>query len=115
MINAAGWPPAHEWHASGIAAALLREWSRVLAESDQEPAFVGVPRLLTVTTGDVGRAYGDYQADASRATRVQLRLDPAEQFDDQTFLTIVVPHDFAASAGEYLAQVCADLSTARTG
>jgi hypothetical protein len=40
---------------------------------------------------------------------VGLRLDPAEDLDQQTFLTVVPPNDFPASAGEHITAVCDEL------
>jgi hypothetical protein len=40
---------------------------------------------------------------------VRLRLDPAENLDHQTFLTVLPPNDFPASAGEHITAVCDEL------
>ncbi|NUT08400.1 MAG: DUF2314 domain-containing protein [Hamadaea sp.] len=106
-------PPtlAGPWTAalSGAAVVLLRHWSRAVDETD-DPAFVSVPRILTVTSADVAEAYGDHTGgDPTATVRLPLRLDPPDQFDEQTFLTVVPPDDFPASSGEFLAQVCAEL------
>ncbi|MCP2321950.1 hypothetical protein HDA40_000457 [Hamadaea flava] len=106
-------PPtlAGPWTAvlSAAAVVLLRHWSRAVDEAD-DPAFVSISRILRVTGADVAEAYGDHSgADPSPGVELPLRLDPPDQFDEQTFLTIVPPDDFPDSPSEFLAQVCDDL------
>jgi len=103
-------PPtlAGPWTAALSAASvvLLRHWSEAVDEAE-DPAFVSVPRVLTVTGADVAEAYGDHGGgDPAKEVEIPLRLDPPDQFDEQTFLTVVPPDDFPASSGEFLAQVC---------
>ncbi len=103
---------------SGIAAALVREWTRALRS---DPSFVALPRRLKVTAADVARAYGheatagdltrgaEHGAAAGKHADVGLRLDPPDRFDGQAFLTVVPPYTSERPAGEFLTSVSAAL------
>lgn len=99
---------------SGIAGALLRTWVGALREADNA-TFVPVPSILAVTEEDVARAYATEGNGLGGEARVAMRLDPAAEPDDQTFLTVVPTEDFATSAGEFYAAVCANLFGATEG
>jgi hypothetical protein len=92
---------------TGIARRLLDVWVELLGTGDR-PAFVELPAELEIGEPDIARAYGRTPTEGGRA-RVRLRLDPAEDLDNQTFLTVVPPNDFPASAGEHVTAVCDEL------
>lgn len=92
---------------TGLARRLLDIWIELLGTGDR-PAFVELPAELEIGESDIARAYGRTPTKGGRA-RVRLRLDPAEDLDNQTFLTVVPPNDFSASAGEHITAVCDEL------
>lgn len=108
-LQVSGVPPqlATAWTRllSGIAAALLRDWSRAL---QGEPSFVELPGRLTVTAGDVARAYG-HETDTDKHAEIGLRLDPPDRFDGQAFLTVVPLGGADRPPGEFLTAVSAAL------
>jgi hypothetical protein len=104
-------PPmlAKPWTAvfTGIARRLLDRWIDLVGTGEQA-AFVQLPAVMRIEESDVARAYGRQPGGGGSAT-VRLRLDPAEDLDYQTFLTVLPPDDYHASAGEYLTAICDDL------
>ncbi|NUT33228.1 MAG: hypothetical protein HOV79_09150 [Hamadaea sp.] len=105
-------PPelAAPWTAvlNGVATALLDTWYEAL-EGQEEPPFVNLPAELIISSSDVAEAYGEPEPDPERNAGVRLRLDPPDDFDEQTFLTVEPTGDFDGSREDYLAQVCDDL------
>jgi uncharacterized protein YegJ (DUF2314 family) len=96
---------------SGLGSRLLTLWSQALEEQCQQgdgPAFVTLPGELEIGEPDVAQAYGRPSRGKGSA-RVALRLDPSSDLDQDVFLTVVPPASFPASAGEFVAQVCAQL------
>ncbi|HEV2371042.1 MAG TPA: hypothetical protein VGS19_02635 [Streptosporangiaceae bacterium] len=94
---------------NGLASALLGLWLRALqGPGEDRPAFVELPAEVTVSEADVADAQGDEPRGGGSA-RVRLTLDPATSDRADSFLTVQPPHDFAASAGEHVAAVCAAL------
>ncbi|MFN8076096.1 MAG: hypothetical protein U0Q15_11840 [Kineosporiaceae bacterium] len=94
---------------TGIAHRLLRAWAQAVRPGPDgaTPAFVELPALLSVAADDVAAAYATV-AGTPGTTRIALRYDqvsPAEP----GHLRVVPPEDYPASAGEFLASVCADL------
>lgn len=93
---------------SGIAAALVAQWTGALDEHDTPPPFVQLPTHLKVSENDVALAYSTPPSGGG-STRVRLRLDPPSSPDDSTFLTVVPPDDYPHSAGEFVATMSAAL------
>ncbi|WP_088320414.1 DUF2314 domain-containing protein [Kineosporia sp. R_H_3] len=98
---------------NGLAQVLLRTYADTLEggegrDGEERPAFVTLPAEVGIGEEDVVRAHGGKPA-GTRTTRLRLRLDPATDPDADSFLTVVPPLDFAASAGEFMVAVCADL------
>jgi hypothetical protein len=91
---------------NGLARRLTDDWIERLR--GERPAFLELPALWEVTEADIARAHGREPTGGGRAT-VRLRLDPAEDLDAQTFLTVLPPDDYPASAGEHITRVCDDL------
>lgn len=101
---------AAPWTAAlnGVATALLDTWYEAL-EGQEEPPFVNLPAELIISSSDVAEAYGETAPEPERTTSVRLRLDPPDDFDDQTFLSVEPTDDFDGTAAEFLALVCDDL------
>lgn len=93
---------------TGLASRLLSAWSRALDADAELPAFVPLPGELGVSEADIAQAYGT-QPRGEGSARVSLRLDPSTDVDGDSFLTVVPPADFPASAGEFMAGVCEQL------
>ncbi|WP_432972000.1 DUF2314 domain-containing protein [Dactylosporangium sp. CA-233914] len=107
-------PPAlaRPWTSAltGIARALTVRWAQAIDRVRGE-AFVRIPKDLTISAADAVWAYGDEPGPEAprRTAAVQLRLDPAEHPDQDSFLTVVPPDEYPSSAGEFFAGVVADL------
>jgi len=92
---------------TGLASGLLGTWLNALRDR-AEPAFAQLPAVLEVGEGDVARAY-DAPVTGSPAAPVRLTFDPSPQDGADSFLSVQPPDDYPASAGEFLAGVCAAL------
>jgi len=92
---------------AGLASRLLGAWMNALGDR-AEAAFAPVPAVLEVRQGDVARAY-DAPVTEGPAAAVRLTFDPSPQDEADSFLSIQPPDDYPASAGEFLAGVCAAL------
>jgi hypothetical protein len=92
---------------TGLASGLLATWLNALRDR-AEPAFASVPAVLEVREGDIARGY-DARGREGPAAAVRLTFDPSPQDDEDSFLTVQPPDDYPASAGEFLAGVCATL------
>jgi hypothetical protein len=94
---------------TGLASRLLSTWSRALdGATGEPPAFVPVPGEAEVGEADVAQAYGT-QPQGGGVARLALRLDPSSDLEGGSFLTVLPPADFPASAGEFMAQACEQL------
>ena len=115
---------------TGLASRLLDLWLAALGEAG-EAAFAQIPALVEVTGADVACGYtptprgaGLIDAALSGAgldgagpacppgagrARVQLTFDPATDDSSDSYLTVLPPGDWPASAGEHLAAVCSAL------
>ena len=110
---------------TGLASRLLGSWLNALRERPG-PAFAPVPALLEVREGDIARAYdapvteGPAAAvrltfdpsprdEAGRPLSGQPRFEPSPRDEAGSFLSVQPPDDYPASAGEFLAGVCAAL------
>jgi hypothetical protein len=91
----------------GLASRLLGTWLTALRER-AEAAFAQLPAVLEVREGDIARAYGDPVTEGPAAV-VRLTFDPSPQDRADSFLSVQPPDDYPASAGEFLAGVCAAL------
>jgi len=91
----------------GIAVRLLSLWLEALRARDGATS-AEVPSTFHVREADVALAHA---ADTSGDEKVQVRLtlDPATDDRADSSLTVRPPDDFAGSAGEYLAQVAAEV------
>jgi hypothetical protein len=92
---------------TGLASRLLGTWLNALRDR-AEPAFASVPAVLEVREDDIARGY-DAPGREGPAAAVRLTFDPSPQDDEDSFLTVQPPDDYPASAGEFLAGVCAAL------
>jgi hypothetical protein len=92
---------------TGLASGLLGTWLTALRDR-AEPAFASVPAVLEVRESDIVRGY-DARGREGPAAAVRLTFDPSPQDDEDSFLTVQPPDDYPASAGEFLAGVCAAL------
>jgi hypothetical protein len=92
---------------TGLASGLLGTWLNALRGRAQ-PAFASVPAVLEVRGGDIAPGPGARGREGS-AVAVRLTFDPSPQDDEDSFLTVQPPDDYPASAGEFLAGVCAAL------
>jgi hypothetical protein len=91
----------------GIAARLLSLWLEALRASDGATS-VEVPSTFDVREADLALAYDAETAGDGKAL-VLLALDPATDDRPDSFLSVQPPDDFPGSAGEYFAQVCAEV------
>jgi len=91
---------------TGIALRVIERW--IEATRDERVAFVEFPAMIEFTARDVARAYGARDRGGPSAT-VQLRLDPAPDLTNDSFLTVGPPDEASGSVGEYLTRVCAEL------
>jgi hypothetical protein len=92
---------------TGLASSLLGTWLNALRDRP-EPAFAQVPAVLEVGEADIARAY-DAPVTEGPAVPVRLTFDPSPQDSADSFLSVQPPDDYPASAGEFLAGVCAAL------
>ena len=92
---------------TGLASTLLGTWLTALRDR-AEPAFAQLPAALEVREADIARAY-DAPGTEGPAVPVRLTFDPSPQDSADSFLSVQPPDDFPASAGEFLAGVCAAL------
>jgi hypothetical protein len=104
-------PPqlGHAWTRvlTGLASNLLGTWLNALRDR-AEPAFAQLPAALEVGEADIARAY-DAPVTEGPAVPVRLTFDPSPQDSADSFLSVQPPDDYPASAGEFLAGVCATL------
>jgi hypothetical protein len=97
---------------TGLASRLVRLWWAAL-RGESRPAFVELPAAVEITGADVARAYNSAPnaapnsapGSAGRAT-VRLAFDPAVDDRSDSFLTVLPPAGYTASAGEHLAGMC---------
>ncbi len=92
---------------TGLASCLLGTWLNALRDR-AEPAFAQLPAVLEVGKADIARAY-DAPVTEGGAAAVRLTFDPSPQDSTDSFLSVQPPDDYPASAGEFLAGVCATL------
>ena len=92
---------------TGLASSLLGIWLTALRDR-AEPAFAQLPAALEVREADIARAY-DAPDTEGPAVPVRLTFDPSPQDSADSFLSVQPPDAFPASAGEFLAGVCAAL------
>jgi hypothetical protein len=92
---------------TGLASRLLGTWLNALRDRS-EAAFAPVPAVLEIRQRDIARAY-DAPVTEGPAAVVRLTLDPSPQDEADSFLSVQPPDDYPASAGEFLAGVCAAL------
>ena len=92
---------------TGLASSLLGTWLNALRDR-AEPAFAQLPAVLEVGEADIARAY-DAPVTKGPAAPVRLTFDPGPQDGADSFLSVQPPDDYPASAGEFLAGVCATL------
>ena len=92
---------------AGLASSLLGTWLTALRDR-AEPAFAQLPAVLEVSEADIARAY-DVPVTEGPAVPVRLTFDPSPQDSAVSFLSVQPPDDYPASAGEFLAGVCAAL------
>jgi hypothetical protein len=92
---------------TGLASSLLGTWLNALRDR-AEPAFAQLPAVLEVGEADIARAY-DAPVTEGPAVPVRLTFDPSPQDSADSFLSVQPPDDYPASAGEFLAGVCAAL------
>jgi len=92
---------------TGLASCLLGAWLNALRDR-AEPAFAQLPAVLEVSGAEIARAYG-VPVTESPAAAVRLTFDPSPQDNADSFLSVHPPDDYPASAGEFLAGVCAAL------
>ena len=92
---------------TGLASSLLGTWLTALRDR-AEPAFAQLPAVLEVREADIARAY-DSSVTEGPAVLVRLTFDPSPQDSADSFLSVQPPDDYPASAGEFLAGVCAAL------
>ncbi len=92
---------------NGLASRLLGTWLNTLRDRPGA-AFARLPAELEVREGDIARAY-DVPVTEGPAVAVRLTFDPSPQDDADNFLSVQPPDDYPASAGEFLAGVCAAL------
>ena len=94
---------------TGLASRRLGIWLNVLRDrADSGSAFARLPAVLEVGPGDIATAYRGPVSEGP-ATAVRLTFDPSPQDDADSFLSVCPPDDYPASAGEFLAGVCAAL------
>lgn len=92
---------------TGLASSLLGTWLNALRDR-AEPAFAQLPAVLEVGESDIARAY-DAPVTKGPAAPIRLTFDPSPQDGADSFLSVQPPDDYPASAGEFLAGVCAAL------
>jgi hypothetical protein len=92
---------------TGLASRLLGAWLNALRDR-AEPAFAQLPAVLEVCEADIARAY-DAPVTEGPAVAVRLMFDPSPGENADSFLSVQPPDDYPASAGEFLAGVCAAL------
>ena len=92
---------------TGLASSLLGTWLNALRDR-AEPAFAQLPAVLEVGEADIARAY-DAPVTEGPAALVRLTFDPSPHDGADSFLSVQPPDDYPASAGEFLAGVCATL------
>jgi hypothetical protein len=92
---------------TGLASSLLGTWLTALRDR-AEPAFAQLPAVLEVREADIATAY-DAPVTEGPAVPVRLMFDPSPQDGADSFLSVQPPDDYPASAGEFLAGVCAAL------
>ena len=92
---------------TGLASSLLGTWLNALRDR-AEPAFAQLPAVLEVGEADIAGAH-DAAVTEGHAVPVRLTFDPSPQDSDDSFLSVQPPDDYPASAGEFLAGVCAAL------
>jgi len=92
---------------TGLASSLLGTWLNALRDR-AEPAFAQLPAVLEVGEADIARAH-DAPVTEAPAVPVRLTFDPSPQDSADSFLSVQPPDDYPASAGEFLAGVCAAL------
>ncbi len=92
---------------TGLASSLLGSWLTALRDR-AEPAFAQLPAVLEVREADIATAY-DAPVTEGPAVPVRLTFDPSPQDSADSFLSVQPPDDYPASAGEFLAGVCAAL------
>jgi hypothetical protein len=96
---------------TGVASCLLGAWQTALRDR-ADGAFARFPALLEVSQDDVARAYGTAAKTGPKtgqSAAVRLSYDPSPEEGVGTFLSVRPPDDYPASAGEFLAGVCAAL------
>ncbi len=114
---------------TGLASSLLGTWLNALRDR-AEPAFARLPAVIEVRQAHIARGYDAPEAHIARgrispegdlardydspvaegpATAVRLIFDPSPRDDEDSFLSVQPPDHFPASAGEFLAGVCAAL------
>jgi hypothetical protein len=89
---------------TGLASRLLGLWWAAL-RGDSRPAFVELPATVEITGADVARAYHTETGGGGQAT-VRLAIDPALDDRSDSFLTVLPPPGYTASAGEHLSAMC---------
>jgi len=92
---------------TGLASCLLGTWLNALRDR-ADAAFAQLPAGLEVREADIARAY-DAPVKEGPAVAVRLTFDPSPQDNADSFLSVQPPDDYPASAGEFLAGVCAAL------
>jgi len=92
---------------TGLASSLLGAWLNALRDR-AEPAFAQLPAVLEVGEADIAMAH-DEAVTEGPAVPVRLTFDPSPQDSADSFLSVQPPDDYPASAGEFLAGVCAAL------
>jgi len=90
---------------TGLASSLLGIWLNALRDR-AESAFAQLPAVLEVREADIARAH-DAPVTEGPAVAVRLTFDPSPQDSADSFLSVQPPDDYPASAGEFLASVCA--------
>ncbi|HEY3953646.1 MAG TPA: DUF2314 domain-containing protein [Streptosporangiaceae bacterium] len=89
---------------TGLASRLLSLWWGAL-RGDSRPAFVELPTMVEISGADVARAYQAAPGGSGQAT-VRLAFDPATEEHSDSFLTVLPPAGYTASAGEHLSGMC---------
>jgi hypothetical protein len=89
---------------TGLASRLIGLWWAAL-RGDSRPAFVELPGTVEITGADVARAYQAAPEGGGQAT-VRLAFDPATDDRSDSFLTVLPPAGYTASAGEHLSGMC---------
>lgn len=92
---------------AGLASRLLGLWWAAL-RGESRPAFVELPGTVEITGADVARAYNAAPGGGGQAA-VRLAFDPATDDRSDSFLTVLPPAGYTASAGEHLSGMCGAL------